>query len=294
MILKSKSLSWSSILLAGCLLSIVSCKDDEPERITLQDTADLSEEAVADAYFQDMDDIAGVAIEAPTDTEYSNGRTSGSITIEDERFKCAGIVVTVDPDANSTAEMPMGVLTVDFGTSGCSDLKGNVRKGKLIFTYHGKRFIPGSTVVTTTDGYSINDVVLEGVRTLTNLQNSTSDAPRFNVVLANGKATFPDTRVATRESDITWQWNRAANPVDDNIQVENTSSASGMTRGGREYEVVLLEDLIYKRNCGIAVSGIKQFSFDNGKVITIDYGDGSCDRRFVVTVDGTSRDITLE
>ena len=276
------------------VLAMWSCKEDEPERITVQDTADLTEEAVTDAYFQDVDDLAGIAVEAPTDMEYSGGRTSGTITIADHRFQCDGVVVTVTPDASSTPETPTGVLTIDFGTAGCEDLKGNVRKGKLIFTYHGKRFMPGSTVVTTTQDYFMNGVRLEGTRTLTNLQNSTSDAPRFNVVLASGKATFADGLFATRESDITWQWNRAANPVDDNLQIEHTSTASGTTRGGRHYEVSLLEDLIYKRHCGIAVSGIKHYTIDAEKEITINYGDGTCDQSFSVTANGVTRDISLK
>ena len=292
MIDKSKILKFTAMMLAAVLV-MWSCKEDEPERITLQDTADLTEEALTDAYFQDVDDLAGTAIDAPTEPEYSGGRTSGTITIEDHRFQCNGIVVTVEPDASSTAEVPSGVLTIDFGTSGCQDLKGNVRKGRLIFTYHGRRFMPGSTVVTTTENYSINGVQLQGVRTLTNLQNSTSDAPRFNVVLQGGKATFSNGLFATRESDITWQWNRAANPADDNLQIEHTSTASGTTRGGRHYEVSLLEDLIYKRGCGIAVSGIKHYTIDGAKEITIHYGDGSCDQSFSVTANGVTRDISL-
>jgi hypothetical protein len=136
-------------------------------------------------------------------------------------------------------------------------------------------------------------VHLEGTRTLTNLQNSTSDAPRFNVVLAGGKATFADGLFATRESNITWQWNRATNPLDDNLQVEHSSTASGTTRGGRHYEVSLLEDLIYQRSCGIAVSGIKHYTIDETKDITINYGDGACDQSFSVIVNGVTRDISL-
>lgn len=59
-------------------------------------------------------------------------------------------------------------------------------------------------MITTTEGYTINGVTLEGTRTLTNAQTSTSDAPRFNVVLANGKATFPNGLIATREANTTW------------------------------------------------------------------------------------------
>lgn len=291
--LKTRVLKLSSFALVASVLFTFSCKEDEPSRLTLQDTADLTEEAITDAYFQDMDDIAGVAIEAPTETEYSSGRTSGAVTVEDHRFNCDGIVVTVQPDATSTPEVPKGVLTIDFGTSGCTDFKGNVRKGKLIFTYDGKRFMPGSTIVTTTENYEINGIKLSGVRTLTNLQNSTSDAPRFNAVLADGNAFFSDETTATRESNITWQWNRALNPVDDYLQVETTSTASGTTRGGRAYELILLEPLVYKRHCGIAVSGIKKYTIDGEKEITIDYGDGECDRAFTVTVNGVTREISL-
>jgi hypothetical protein len=293
MMLKPHVLKVSAIALVASVLGFSSCKDDTPQRFTLQDTADLTDEAVTEAYFQDLDDMAGVAIETPSDAQYNAGRVSTSITIEDHRFNCDGIVVTVVPAETSNADHPKGVLTIDFGTAGCTDQKGNVRKGKLIFTYDGTRFMPGATVVTTTDNYSINGTRLDGVRTLTNLQNSTSEAPRFNVVLENGKAIFPNESFATRESDITWQWNRAENRLDDYLTIESTSSASGTTRGGRVYQVDILEDLIYKRHCGIAISGIKKYTLDGEKEITIDYGDGECDRAFTVTMDGVTRDITF-
>jgi len=290
---KQNVLKYCAFALVASVLGFTACKDEAEVRLTLQDTADVSEEALTDAYFSDLDDMAGIALSTPSETEYSSGRTSGSVTLEDDRFACDDIVVTIASDPASTAENPKGVLSIDFGSSGCADLKGNVRKGKLIFTYQGKRFMPGSTVVTTAENYFINAVKLEGTRTLTNLQNSTADVPRFNVVLANGKATFPNESAATRESNITWQWNRAANPLDDNLQIEHTSIASGTTRGGRSYAVTLLEDLVYKRHCGIAVSGIKKYLVDGKKEITIDYGDGTCDRAFSITVNGNTRNISL-
>lgn len=293
MMLKPNVLKLSTVAALVSVLILSSCKDEEPQPIILQDTADLTDEAQTDAYFQDLDDMAGVAIGSPSDTQYSTGRVSGTITIEDPRFNCQGVTVTIVPDANSTQEFPKGVLTVDFGSTGCSDRQNNIRKGKLIFTYNGKRFMPGSTVVTTTENYSINDIALEGVRTLTNLQNSTSDAPRFNVVLQNGRATFPNELSATRESDITWQWNRAANPVDDNLEIEDTSEASGVTRGGRTYQVDVVVPLVYKRQCGIPISGVKTYLINGEKQITIDYGDGSCDRAFNITVNGVTRQITF-
>jgi hypothetical protein len=263
-----------------------SCKEEE--RLTANDTQDISEEALTDSYFQDTDDLGGVAIESPEDAQYNGGRASGTITISDDRFKCA----TVTIETTGTADNPQGVITVDFGV-GCVDNRLNVRKGKLKFAYHGKRFEPGSTVIMTAENYSINDIKLEGTRTSTNVQGSSSDAPKFNVVLTNGKATFPDGSFAERESNITWEWIRAANPSDDYLMIDQSSVANGVTRGGRTYEVSLIEALKYKRFCGIAVDGIKRYVIDDEKEIVIDYGDGTCDKSVTITVNGVTRNITV-
>lgn len=287
MLLKS-----TSYLIIAAVALISSCKDEE--RITAKDTQDITEEAETDTYFQDMDDMAGVAVSS--DAATAGGRVASgarSITVNDDRFKCTGIVVTIEPASNSTVDVPKGKITVDFGTTGCTDLRGNVRTGKLFFTYNGKRFQPGSTVITTSENYTINGIKLGGTRTLTNVSTSTSDAPKFNIVLTGGTATFEDGTSATRESNITTQWIRATNPLEDKLIIDQSSVASGNTRGGRAYQVSLLKQLEFKRACGVAVSGIKKYVIDGTKEITIDYGDGTCDKSITITVNGITRSITV-
>ena len=282
----------AALTMIGGIFFVASCTDED--RLTVADTQDITEEALTDSYFQDMDDMAGVAINSPNETQLSGGRVSTTITIEDQRFKCAGIVVTVEPGPNSTNDTPQGVLTINFGTTGCTDLKGNIRTGKLIFTYNGRRFKPGSTVVTTTDNYTINGILIEGIRTLTNISGSTQESPKFNAILENGKATFlADETVAERESNITWQWVRAANAVEDYLVIDQSSTANGITRGGRTYTVSLSKALKYKRFCGIAVEGIKTYTIDGTKTVTIDYGDGACDKSVVISVNGVTRNLNV-
>ena len=292
--MKTKLFRTSSILSLTAIILISSCRDEE--RITVQDTQDISEEALTESYFQDLDDMAAVAIQSPSETEFNGGREKATIEVNDNRFRCDGdpILVTFERLAGSTTAVPKGRLTVDFGTTGCTDLRQNTRKGKMIFTYNGRRFMPGSTVVTTLENYSINGIELEGVRTSTNVQTSTSDAPEFTVVLEDGVARFEDGREATRESTITWSWIRAANPIDDQLVVAAGSSAEGVSRNGRSYEVSLLEELVFKRFCGLAVSGIKRYVIDEEKEITIDYGDGTCDREVTITVNGVTRDVSVD
>jgi hypothetical protein len=283
----------TSYLMIAAIVFIASCSDED--RISGKDTQDITEEAETDTYFQDMDDMAGVAVSS--DAATAGGRVASgarTITVNDDRFKCSGIVITIEPAANSTADVPKGKITVDFGTTGCTDVRTNVRTGKLFFTYSGKRFMPGSTVVTTSENYAINGIKLGGTRTLTNVSTSTADAPKFNIVLAGGTATFDDGTSATRESNITTQWVRATNPLEDKLIIDQSSTASGKTRAGRAYQVSLLKQLEFKRACGVAVSGIKKYVIDGTKEITIDYGDGTCDKSITITVNGITRSITVK
>lgn len=272
------------------LIGFVSCLPEE-KNVPVRNSEDLKEETITDFYFQDLDDLSGVALAAPAADQYTGGRGQTTITIEDHRFSCEGIVISIEPGENSTPENPNGLLTVNFGSSGCKDLKGNIRKGKVMFAYTGKRFMPNSTVVTTLEGYIINNIKLEGVITSTNVASSTEDAPEFNVVLKDGRAIFGDESVANRESDITWSWLRAENPLNDKLIVHAGSTASGKTRNGTVYHVMVSDQMEYQRSCAIAVAGIKAFTLNNETEIIIDFGEGSCDR--VVTVSAGKSEQTV-
>jgi hypothetical protein len=280
-----------SVLALTALVVAFSCGKDD-ENTPLKNSSDIKEEALTDLYFQDVDDLGTVALNAASDNEYSGGRVGTTIVINDYRV-CDGASVTIEPGEGSTIDQPNGVVTIDFGTSGCTDVKGNIRKGKIIFTYSGKRFIAGSTVVTSVEGYSINGINLEGVRTSTNVTGSTADAPSFHVTLENGVATFPDQSTAERESDIVWSWERAQNPLNDKLIIEQGSVAAGTTRSGTTYEVSVLGQLEYHRLCPIAVSGVKHYTLNGETEFSVDYGSGDCDRVVTVTSGNVTRTITL-
>ena len=86
---------------------------------------------------------------------------------------------------------------------------------------------------------------------------------------------------------------RAENPTNDYLLIDQLSTASGTTRGGRSYSVSLLEGLKYKRFCGIAVDGIKKYVLDEEKEIVIDYGNGECDKAVTITVNGVTHNINV-
>ena len=61
----------------------------------------------------------------------------------------------------------------------------------------------------------------------------------------------------------------------------------------------ITETLVYKRECAIGnrvfmpVAGIKVLTTEN-RQMTIDYGDGECDRKVTVTINGETREVEVE
>jgi hypothetical protein len=259
-------------LLAGASL-LGACKDEIVGRADLEA---VPEEALTESFYQDLDDLSNVALQEPTDNQYAGGRTAATITVDDDRFDCNNVVVTVQPATGSTLQNPQGVITIDFGTIGCADPRNVLRRGKLNIAYSGRRFMPNSRIVITPEDYSVSAVKIEGVRTSVNVSTSTEAAPSFQVTLTDGRATFPDGTTMTRTSDITWTWKRNENPLNDERIVSAGSTASGTTRTGVAYAVSVDEDLVYQRTCLIAVEGVKDYVINNTKDISVNYGYEDC------------------
>ncbi|MBT1708530.1 hypothetical protein KK062_09855 [Fulvivirgaceae bacterium PWU5] len=260
-----------SLLIGASLLE--ACKDEIVGRADLEA---VPEEALTESFYQDLDDLGSVALQEPTDDQYAGGRTAATITVDDDRFDCNNVVVTVQPAAGSTLQNPQGVITIDFGTIGCADPRNVLRQGKLHIVYSGRRFMPNSRIIITPENYSVSAVKIEGVRTSVNVSTSTEAVPSFHVTLADGRATFPDGTTMTRTSDITWTWKRNENPLNDERIVVAGSTAGGTTRTGVAYSVSVDEDLVYQRTCLIAVDGVKDYIINNTKDISVDYGYEDC------------------
>jgi len=289
----SKTVAMAAILALGFAMSCQ--EDDTPYAI---EASYVAEETVTDYYFEDADDLAGVALQSDEGT--SGGRVAEgprSITINDPRCSCDNLTVTITFTPNSTIQVPVGDIVIDFG-EGCEDFLGNIRTGKLLIHFVGRRFFPESFVTLTFDGYTINGIALAGTRTLTNISGSNEEFPKFRVELADGSATWPDGTEATREHCFEREWVRGNNPTQDQVIVNQCPgedvAATGTNRRGVQYEMTIVEELVYKRGCPIAVSGIKKFvEVATGKEIVIDYGDGNCDKVITILVNGNTRTVNV-
>lgn len=282
----------ASVAAVASLSFVVSCADDEPE--FGREAGYAAEESSIDAYYADADDMAGIAMAESDETE--GGKVSEGareVEINDDRF-CNNITVSLDE--LSSLIFPVGDIIIDFGT-GCTDSRQNIRKGKIKIHFEGRKFRPSSVISIAFENYEINGVKLNGVRTLTNLQASNVDEPKYQVELENGSVEW-DGHVAIREHCFINTWERGVilAPGDDVLKISQCpdadEAATGINRSGVYYRMFIEEELVYKRGCPIAVSGVKRFiEVNTGKEIIIDYGSGTCDVLITLTVNGNIHNV---
>lgn len=195
----------------------------------------------------------------------------------------------------------IGQITVDFGTSltnACND--GKVRRGKLIIKYTGRYRDANTVIQTTTENYYVNDVKLEGRRTVTN-----SGSNVYNVVDSGvdgtGYATLTTLagKVTTWKSTRTRTWTEGISTptiFTDDVYVIS-GSAEGTTSGGEAYTAtatnITVKLLCYSAYMYMPVSGVFSITSSAG-TRSVDYGSGNCDRDVVYThTNGKTYNITL-
>ena len=250
----------------AALVFSMACNSDVESPSSGIDEAAVEAEALAQADFDEVDDITSNIM------GIADGGIGGKVTGHgDDRCNCAE--VTHDKEAQT--------ITIDFG-DGCAGPNGVVRSGIIFITYDGYRFVPGSYWTVTFREYYVNRRHIEGLRTVTNISETLLTNPTFHITLEDGKVTWPDGTYATREVDRTRVWFRASNPLLDEYHILKGSVTSGMNKKGVNYNTEVLTDLVYKRNCRdnkrirIPVQGTKQIIAGDRNCV-IDFGDGECD-----------------
>ncbi len=288
----------SSVLVVALLLS--ACKgDEESVQMTPQQSAAVQDASIADAYFNDASDMAASVMSKPSNDQFSGGRMNGTvpITIESDT-RMVRAQVTLVTSSKSTALVPEGTITIDFG-AGVGD--GNaLRKGIIRVFYHGWRFLKDSYYIVSFQDYSVAGIAVEGIRKVTTTSVSGTTVT-FNVEDTNGRFIFSDGTTITRQSVHTRTWARATNSQND-TQWQVDGSAVGTTRDGKSYTFSVTRTLIFKMSCMmnrnyIATEGEAILTVDT-LPIALDFGLNAgpigCDDTVTVTVLGVTTDITVK
>lgn len=185
-------------------------------------------------------------------------------------------------------------ITIDFGTVNCEAANGRTRRGKIQVSYTGRYRDPGTVITITPDNYHVNDNLVEGTKTVTNM-GTDPNGNLYYTVSVNGTVTAGDgswsaTHVANRVR--TWvQGSDTPTLLDDVYEI--TGGGSGVNRNGIAYTVSITSALRVALGCAWITAGSVQITPQDRPVRSIDYGNGSCDGTFSVTVNGQTFTITF-
>ncbi len=260
------------------LISFTSCEETQDE---IKDTNELTQTADEDALVENVFDNAMAEVDENINEVYNNKKDAA---IEG----CATRTVTQVND--STRE-----IVIDFGETNCTGPKGNDRRGRILITVVGRYRKPGFNRTVTFDNFFFNDHQVGGTRTVTLERETETGYLVYTTSLEDGKVTTADGREITREAQHTrtivagydtplYRW-------DNEYKIEG--SASGVNSKGHEYTSTITEPLDIMAGCHWIRAGVKEMVVD-GNTIVIDYGDGTCDAKAIVTInDGEPIEIIM-
>jgi hypothetical protein len=272
------------MITAMVALSFSSCKEDPT--LNDQTSIDLADDdAVADAVYEDVFNTADNA-SIILDAMVKSGDAKSETIVSDS---CPSITVTHP----STAMWPKTVA-IDYG-SGCSGFYDNTRSGKIIIEVTGPRFTVGSKRTVTFVNYFFNNIKVEGTKVLETKEYSSNQRLIVLVKLTGGKLTLPNGKTIERTMDHQREWTAGLltkNIWDDECLV--TGTATGKNIDGVAYTNTIVSALNWKRACRFIVAGIVKIERDGKQPVELNYGDGECDAKAVVTRGGESREILLK
>ncbi len=282
-----------AFLLLGAL-TFTSCKKESStvsDETAVETSTESNTEAEA-AYDDVFDNTMGIGVESGEDLGITGsvgvfGRMeSGNYTGRVDSNRC--FTITVVPQ---TPGVFPKTVTMDFG-AGCLGRDGKLRKGKIITVFTGKMKIPGSKATTTFDGYKVDSVTVKGTHEVTN--NSLSNNNIFTTKVIEGKliwnsgrwVTWSSVRTVTQlEGNGTPNW-----PIDDIYSI--TGGGRGENSRGNSWAHEVIEPLIKKFTCRWISKGVLRIRFNNTNGV-LNFGNGECDNKATLTVNGNVKIITL-
>lgn len=191
-----------------------------------------------------------------------------------------------------------GMITIDYGDGSSCDDTVHVRTGKIMDTFVRVLGFNDSTTFSSTDtitfeGFQRDSIKLDG----TFIKRYSSGEP-FTLTADGAKITYGDGTFVSWDGMLSFTYDNNGTKWDwkDDSRIM-TGSISGTTRTGADFSAEVTEGVVFKNECfwhnKIPVSGTIEVTTD-GVTSVVDYGDGTCDKVYTITVNGETTEYEFD
>lgn len=283
--MKTRKIILAMLLLAGSAIVLNACKKDEEDDPNQSEQAErqvnaTKDDALADKLFSELTDITDEAMRSQ-DKSYKD-------MVLDTIFMGPCVTVTID-----TLSFP-NTVTIDFGDENCLCNDNKWRRGKIHVEHSGPYWAVGTVITTTLEDYYVNDHQLLGTKVVTNQGLNANDNPTWTVYV-DGQVIKPDGGIVNWIGDRMREWSEGhSTPFiwwDDTYMLTGTHNVDASN--GATLSATIIQGLEISLNCYWIKSGIIEFQHSDFPLITLEYGDGTCDDDAVVIINGNAYPIKL-
>lgn len=287
------------LILTGCQKEQSASTPAEQQQEEQSVVYSAESETQSQAVFEDVtDNVLGVDEEVGLGGVGVFGRTdaSGQVLKVTEPTGC--VKVTITPIQRNV--FPKTVV-MDFG-AGCT-INGRLRSGKIITHYTGRLIEPGQSAITTFENYKIDELKVEGKHKLTNSTVPGANQRQFTVEVHDAKLIWANGNYEewnSKRVNTQIEGNGTIPPADDIFRI--TGSSRGKTKKGDvtvAWNTEITEPLIKKFTCRWLSKGIiktvrEGLPANTRWVGIINFGNGDCDNKASLTINGNERQIVLK
>ncbi len=272
--------------LTGWLLMVLlvmgSCNNEESTNVEEDVTFEVAELVASDEADLISEEIANIGEDVYATEEIR--ATSKSFFLSNFLPECVTITTVVSGDTKET--------NIDFG-EGCEMPNGNLLSGIIHLSYAKDMDAATKTISLSLEDFTFNEVAVTGGATLVRQRSNDNGNPQSDAV-ASYNGVWSDGSVASFTGNRTREW---VEGYGSGFWADNVFLISGKgtytNKAGDVYSREIISSLRRELSCRFIVSGVLEVA-KNDTTISLDFGDGSCDAKGMLTFpNGETKEILL-
>ncbi len=175
-------------------------------------------------------------------------------------------------------------------TGNCTYHQRHTKKGKVIINISDTLTNAGAVETIVYEDFYIDSMKVDLNATVKNLGKNASG--NWVIEKAYKQTITKNDDVCVRENNESAEWTAGFETTSKSDNIYYLTGSGKVVLNDTTYTKTITTPLLFDGSCDYVKSGIVELT-KNGSTAVIDYGDGVCDNKATVTIDGTTEEISL-